>query len=151
MVTITEDTAIISAIFTVIELRYLEKHKNVDISMKLFEWAQEGRLRKTFRWVGQEFQLEKYEKAKAEGKISFEMSDYPNEVASFFEQVGFLVEKKFVDFDVIEDHVGSYIISNWRKLEPWIMDLGKERNDNTFGKHFQKLYEKTVDYMRKHE
>jgi hypothetical protein len=101
--------------------------------------------------VGQEFQFEKCEKAKAEGKISFEMSDYPNEVASFFEQVGFLVEKKFVDFDLIEDRVGSYIISNWRKLEPWIMDLRKERNDNTFGKHFQKLYEKTVDYMRKHE
>jgi hypothetical protein len=55
--TITEDTAIISAIFNVIELRYLEKHRNVDISMKLFEWAQEDRLRKAFRWVGQEFQL----------------------------------------------------------------------------------------------
>lgn len=84
MVTITEDAAIISAIFTVIELRHLEKHRNVDISMKLFEWAQEGRLRKAFRWFGQEFQFEKCEKAKAEGKISFEMSDYPNEVASFF-------------------------------------------------------------------
>ena len=91
MVTITEDAAIISAvaaillaIFTVIELRHLEKHRNVDISMKLFEWAQEDRLRKAFRWVGQEFQFEKCEKAKAEGKISFEMSDYPNEVASFF-------------------------------------------------------------------
>jgi len=91
LVTITEDAAIISAvaaillaIFTVIELRHLEKHRNVDISMKLFEWAQEDRLRKAFRWVGQEFQLEKYEKAKAEWKISFEMSDYPNEVSSFF-------------------------------------------------------------------
>lgn len=61
------------------------------------------------------------------------------------------MKKKFVDFDVIEDRVGSYIISNWRKLKPWIMDLRKERNDNTFGKHFQKLYEKTVDYMRKPE
>jgi hypothetical protein len=53
------------------------------------------------------------------------------------------VEKKFVDLDVIVDRLGPFITSNWKKLEPWITALRKERQDKTFGHHFQNLYEKT--------
>jgi len=71
-------------------------------------------------------------------------------VTAFFEQVGFLVEKKFVDIDVIDDRLGAYIVSNWKKLQPWILTLRKEKSDETFGEHFQKLYEKTINYLRSH-
>ena len=101
------------------------------------------------RWVENEFQFEDYEKYKAEGKTSFEMSDHPYEVIAFFEQVGFLTDKKFVDLDVIDDRLGHDIISKWKKLEPWIMALRKEKGDETFGEHFQKLYKKTITYMEK--
>jgi len=133
----------------VVQLRHMEKHRNVDISMKLFEWAENERLRKAFRWIEEEFQFEDYEKHKTEKETSFEVSDYPYEVTAFFEQVGFLVEKKFVDLDVIDDRLGSYIISNWKKLEPWILALRKEKGDETFGEHYQKLYQKTIEYLRK--
>ena len=156
MVSINEDAAIISAfaamllaIFAVIQLRHMEKLRNVDISMKLFEWAENDRLRKAFRWIEKEFQFEDYEKYKAQEEANSEVSDYPYEVSAFFEQVGFLVEKKFVDLDVIDDRLGSYIVSNWKKLEPWIMASRKEKGDETFGHHFQRLYEKTIKYMKK--
>jgi hypothetical protein len=52
LVSITEETAVIStlaaillAVFAVVQLRHMEKHRNVDISMKLFEWAETDRLR----------------------------------------------------------------------------------------------------------
>ena len=54
------------------------------------------------------------------------------------------MNKKFVDIDVIADRLGADIISNWRKLEPWIRAIRKERGDATFGEHFQILYEKTL-------
>jgi len=156
LVSIIEFTAIVSAVagiflmvFAVMQLLHMEKHRNVDISMKLFEWAENDRLRKTFRWIEEEFQFEDYEKYKADKKTSFELSDYPYEVTAFFEQVGFLVEKRFVDLDVIDDRLGPYIISNWKKLEPWILALRKEKGDETFGEHFQKLYEKTIKYMKR--
>ena len=137
------------AVFAVVQLRHMEKHRNVDISMKLFEWAENDRLRRAFRWVEEEFRFEDYEKYKAEVKSSFEVSDYPYEVTAFFEQVGFLVDKRFVDLDVIDDRLDPYIIGNWKKLEPRIMALRKEKGDDTFGEHFQRLYEKTVKYMRR--
>ena len=156
MVTIIEWSAILSAaaallltVFALDQLRHMEKHRNVDISMKLFEWGEDERLRKAFKWVEKDFQFEDYEKYQAQEEADSEVSDYPYVVTAFFEQVG-LVGKKFVDLDVIDDRLGPYIVSNWKKLEPWIMAMRKERYDETFGEHFQKLYEKTLGYMKKH-
>jgi len=60
-----------------------------------------------------------------------------------------LIEKKFIDLSVIVDRLGAYIISNWKKLEPWIMASRKEKGDQTFGEHFQKLYARTIEYMKR--
>jgi len=156
MVTLIEWTAIVSAVagisatvFILLQLRHMDKHRDLEISIKLFEWAETERLRKAFKWVEREFQFEDYEKYKREVEKNFEVSDFPYQVEAFFEEVGFLVDKKFVDIDVIVDRLGSYIISNWKKLEPWIFAIRKERGDQTFGEHFQKLYQKTVAYMKK--
>jgi len=155
MLSVTDYAAVFSAVsgiflvvFVLLELRHMEKHRNVEISMKLFEWAESDSLRRAFRWVEEEFQFGDYEKYEAQKETSFEASDYPYEVAAFFEQVGFLVQKKFVDIDVIVDRLGSHIISNWKKLAPWIIALREEKTDKTFGEHFQTLYERTIEYMK---
>ena len=155
MVTLIEWTAILSALagmsatlFILIQLRHMDKHRDLEISMKLFEWAETEKLRKAFRWVETEFQFVDLAKYKAGVEANYEVSDYLYQVEAFFEEVGFLVNKGFVDIDVIVDRLGSYIISNWKKLEPWIVAMRKERSDKTFGEHFQKLFEKTVAYMK---
>lgn len=157
MVSIIDLSALVSAaagillaIFAVIQLLHMEQHRNIEVSLRLFEWAESERLRKAFRWIEEEFQFEDYAKYKANEETSFEVSDYPYEVANFFEQVGFFVGKRFVDLDVIDDRLGPYIISNWKKLAPWIMALRKEKGAKEFGEHFQKLYELTVEYMQTH-
>jgi hypothetical protein len=155
MVTLIEWTAILSAlagmfatVFILLQLRHMDQHRDLEISMKLFEWVETDRLRKALRWVEKEFQFEDYEKYKAEVETNLEISEYPYEVEAFFEEVGFLVNKKFVDIDVIVDRLGAYIVSNWKKLEPWILAVRKEREDRTFGEHFQRLFVKTVAYMK---
>jgi hypothetical protein len=151
-----EWTAIVSAVagisatvFILLQLKHMDKHRDLEISMRLFEWAETERLRKAFKWVETEFRFEDYGRYKTEVEANFEISDFPYQVEAFFEEVGFLVNKKFVDIDVIVDRLGSYIVSNWKKLEPWIVVMRKERSDQTFGEHFQKLYRKTVAYMKK--
>jgi hypothetical protein len=155
MVTLIEWTAILSAlagmsatVFILLQLRHMDQHRDLEISMKLFEWVETERLRKALRWVEKEFQFEDYEKYKAEVETNLEISEYAYEVEAFFEEVGFLVNKKFVDIDVIVDRLGAYIVSNWKKLEPWILAVRKEREDRTFGEHFQRLFVKTVAYMK---
>jgi len=111
----------------------MEQHRNMAISMKLFEWAESDVLRKAFRWVEEDFQFDDYAKYRVQEKVSVEVADYPYEVNAFFEQVGFMVAKKFVDLDVIVDRLGNYIVSDWKKLEPWILALRKEKGDAAFG------------------
>jgi hypothetical protein len=156
LVTIFEGTAIISALsavflslFAAIQLRHMEKHRNVDITLKLFEWAESDRLRKAFRWIDKEYSFKNYADYKLLEQKNVEASEYPFEVVTFFEQVGFLVDKKFVDHDVVADRLGHYVLLNWRKLEPWIQGVRKEKGDPTYGEHFEKLYTQTVKYNQK--
>jgi hypothetical protein len=135
--------------FFMFELRHMNKHRDLEITMKLFEWAETDRLRRAFRWVEKEFKFETFEKYAADVAAKFEVSDYTYQVEAYFEEVGFLVNKKFVDIDVIVDRLGGHVISNWRKLEPWILTMRKERTDETFGEHFELLYKKTIAYMKK--
>ena len=58
MVTLIELTAILSALAGVsatalilLQLRHMDKHRDLEISMKLFEWAQTDRIHKAFRWI----------------------------------------------------------------------------------------------------
>jgi hypothetical protein len=155
LVTLVEWTAILSAVagvsatfFILIQLRHMDKHRDLEISLKLFDWAESDRLHKGFRWIEDRFQFENYEKYRAEVANDYEAIDYPYEVTSFFEEVGFLIDKKFIDIDIVADRLNTHIISNWKKLEPWIMALRKEKGDKAFGEHFQKLYEKTIAYMK---
>jgi hypothetical protein len=127
----------------------MDKHRDLEVSLKLFEYAETEHLRKAFRWVEEEFQFIDFDKYQAEAQNNSEVSEYPYAVTGFFEEVGFLVQKKFVEIDVVADHLSAHIISNWKRLEPWILAMRKEKGDKTFGFHFQKLYEKTLAYLRK--
>lgn len=156
MVTLIELTAILSAvagvsatIFILVQLRHMDKHRDLEISLKLFDWAETDRLHRAFRWIEDKFQFEDYGKYKADLANDYEAIDYPYEVTSFFEEVGFLVHKRFINIDVVADRLNMHIISNWKRLEPWIMAIRKEKGDKSFGEHFQRLYEKTIAYMSK--
>ena len=158
MVTLVEEAAIVSAVaamllavFAVLQLRHLEKHRNVDISMKLFEWAETDRLRKAFKWLDKKCSFTTYADYKAFDETDTEACEYPVEVIEFFEQVGFLVTKKFIDIDVVIDRLGHYIVLNWQKLAPLVEGVRKEKNDVTYGEHFEHLYRLTVTYLSKHK
>lgn len=141
----------LGVVFVLFELRHMSKHRDLEITLKLFEWAENESLRKAFRWVDKEFAFESFEKYNREVSKVFEVNDYPYQVESYFEEVGFLVNKRFVDIDLIVDRFGGYIISNWQKLEPWILAMRKEKADETFGEHFEMLHNKTLAYMKKNQ
>jgi len=84
MVTLIEWTAILSALagisatlFVLLQLRHMDKHRDLGISMKLFEWAETERLRKAFKWVETEFQFGDFETYKADIEKNLEPATIP--------------------------------------------------------------------------
>jgi hypothetical protein len=67
VVALIEWTAILSAlasisatVFILLQLRHMDRHRDLEISMNLFDWAETESLRKAFRWVEKEFQFKDY-------------------------------------------------------------------------------------------
>jgi len=146
---LTSLAGVLAAILVLLELRRMDKHKDLEITMKLFEWAETDRLRKALKWVENEFRFEDYKSKKAALENDSEVSDYLFQVEAFFEEVGFMVNKNFVDIDVITDRLGAFIISDWKKLEPWILDMRKERSDKTFANIFKNYIRKQPPTWKK--
>ena len=95
-----EWTAVLSAVaeitaimFILLQLWHMDRHRDLKISMKLFDWAETESLRKALRWVEKKFQFENYEKYRSEMEEDSEVSDYPYRVKAFFEEVGFYEQK----------------------------------------------------------
>jgi hypothetical protein len=158
LVTLVEEAAIVSALagtllafFAVMQFRHLEKHRNVEISMKLFEWAETDKLRKAFKWLDKKCTFTTYKDYKTFEETDNDACEYPVDVIEFFEQVGFLVSRNFVDLDVVVDRLGGYIVFNWQKLAPLVAGVRKEKNDATYGEHFEHLYMQTVTHLNKHK
>lgn len=140
---------IVTAIFVLLQVRYMRLARNVEISMRLFEWLESERSRQALKWVSEKFTFTNYQDFLTWQKQELDEEDYVFVVISFFEQVGMLAQKKFVDFDVIVDHLGSRIITTWRKLEPLIMALRKEHQDEQIGEHFELLFEEANRYEQR--
>ena len=64
-------------------------------------------------------------------------------IAGFYEGIGYLVRKKFVDPKVAMDFLP--IIVMWRKMEPWII-FDRERTDPGQWMEFEYLAKVTEDY-----
>ncbi len=56
--TLSAAAGVFAAVFAILQLLHIKQHRNLEMSIKLFEWAESHRLSKAFRWVKKKFQLE---------------------------------------------------------------------------------------------
>lgn len=142
---------VVTAIIVTMQLADMKRKRNVEISLKLFEWGESERVQRAVRFITRRFQFkkEKYDEYRQqyEGKPEFE--EYPQTVTSFFEHAGMLVSKKMVDMDVVVDHLGYQTIACWEKLEPLIRLWRRDHQNPSIGEHFEELYHITREYYRK--
>ena len=142
---------VVTAIIVTLQLADMKRMRNVEISLKLFEWGESERVQRAIRFITRRFhfQKEKYDdyRLQYEGKPEFE--EYPQTVTSFFEHAGMLVTKKLVDMDVVVDHLGYQTITCWEKLEPLIIRWRQDHQNPSIGEHFEELYHITREYYRK--
>lgn len=141
---------VVTAMFVLFQVRHMRMARNVDISMKLFEWLENEHVRRAMKWVRSQFRFKSLGDHEAYLAKNPDAEDNPMVVIGFFEQVGLLVQKKFVDVDVVMDHLGLQITTMWEKLKPLVSALRESHDDARIGEHFEFLYHQALDYEHKH-
>lgn len=140
---------VFTAVFVLYQVVHMRVACDVEISMKLFEWAESERHRAALRWVQKEFVFTDYDQFVSEYERRPDVEDAVLCVLSFFEHVGLLVEKRFVNVDVVMDHLGFEIVICWRKLASLIRAWRDAQENAHVGRHFEMLYHKAEAYVER--
>ena len=134
-----------TALVILYQIRHMQTARNVEVTMRMFEWAESNRMREAIRWVVTQFEIESYVH-QPEG----ERSDYPGLVIAFFEQAGIMVQNRLINEDVVVDNLAASAIRTWERLKPWIEHERRQHQDERFGEHFEFLYRRSLVYEERH-
>jgi hypothetical protein len=65
-------------------------------------------------------------------------------VATFYDQVGALLRRNLIDYDLANDLLGNSAIQLWEKIAHVIREARERSHDPRLYKHFEFLYEEMV-------
>jgi hypothetical protein len=111
------------------------KLANMDMVMRIYEFANSMEVQRSFLTVlrAKITSFEDFEKLLEEKQLAF------LQIASLFESLGFLVEKGFVQADIIDDMFATKLV--WETVKPFIMGLRKRYAAEDYYFFFEKLYD----------
>jgi hypothetical protein len=130
-----------TALVILYQIRHMQADRNVEVTMRMFEWAESNRMREAIRWVVTEFDLRTWLE-----QPESERSDFPGLVIAFFEQAGVMIQKRLINEDVVIDNLAASAIRTWERLKPWVELERRQHQDERFGEHFEFLYNRAQAY-----
>jgi hypothetical protein len=158
VVDITEISAMVAAAgvivgvaLTFLELRHLREQRQTDLVNRLYSaFISPEFLDASLKFGALEFKdyedfVKKYGPIFHVGKYGITLGDYPElraflMVDNFFNQVGILLYRGFIDAGLLRDVFTYRVELCWKKVEPIVQGLRKEFNQPEAGKWFEYLY-----------
>lgn len=124
----------VTALFILYQIRHMAVTRNVEVTMRMFEWGESNRMREALRWVNSTFDYAVYR-----NQPEAERSDFPGLLIAFFEQAGIMIQKRFVNEDVVLDNLGLDALRVWARLKPLVEQTRLDLGDVRYGEHFEFL------------
>ena len=168
-VLVTATSVTIAAIYYVLNIRISQRNqelmlksqetsvKTQELALKSQQQNLETRKVQLFMSVYQRFEEPDFQNAFWE-QMSWQIKDYDDYVAkygekanpeawrkyamvsTFFEGLGVLVKRGFIDAAIVDDLMSMYIIGYWQKYESINIGLRKSMNTPTAAEYFEYLY-----------
>jgi hypothetical protein len=135
----------VTALFILYQIRHMNRSRNLEVTMRMFEWSESNRMREAMRWVTTQFDLGAFLK-----QPESERSEYPGMIVAFFEQAGIMVQKKLVNEDVVIDHLALSALNSWKQLQPLIAHWRELMKDERVGEHFEYIYRRALNYEERY-
>jgi hypothetical protein len=102
-----------------------------------------------FREVSQEWDWEDYDDWYDKYESVPEKQNIFNAVGSYFEGMGVLVKRNFIDVTFVDDLLSGPLMSLWQKFEPVILEERRRKNAPTIWEWFGYLYDRVKEVAEK--
>ena len=121
-VVVASASIVVGIIYYSLQIRIQTRARQTDLIVSLYSLV-----------AGREF-LEAWDKIRDREIVSY--SDYKEKYGSFIEigqintvlgELGMLLQRKLIDFDLVHDLTGGWVIVAWEKLKPLNEDVKKKR------------------------
>jgi hypothetical protein len=144
-------SVVAGVIYYAFQIRHQAKMRQTDLVIRLYSaFVSTEFLDASMKFLALEFKdykdyVSKYGPILCEGKYGPTLSYKPELrdlliVDNFFNQVGILLHRGFIDADLVRDVFTYRVEMLWKKAEPIIQGLRKESNQPEAGKWFEYLY-----------
>ena len=131
----------VTALVILYQVRHMQRARNLEVTMRMFEWSESNRMREALRWIATRFDCDAYLKQHED-----ERSDFPDTVIAFFEQAGIMIQRRLVDEEVVIDHLALMVLQSWQRLQPLVMRTRELTGDSRYGEHFEFLVRRAEAY-----
>ena len=148
MVDVTEISAVVVAagviigvVYYILDMRNQTKQRQMDMVMRLYSTFMSKEMSESLLVIlGLEYKtydefIEKYGMPSPEKPVwvAYMM------VISFFNEVGMLLHRKFIDIESVDELFAFRVALYWERLKPWIEDMRKQLKGQV-GDWFEYLY-----------
>jgi hypothetical protein len=132
----------LAAVYYILQIRHQTKLRQMDLFMRLYstltskDFTKTGLIVNSLEYKNYDDLVEKCGMPSAEKPVWTALNTFIN----YFNGVGMLLRRGFIDIDIVKDYYGESIIVIWKKLEPLIREFRKEFNVPTGWEPFEYLY-----------
>jgi hypothetical protein len=141
VVEITEVSAVLAAlgvmigvVYYILDLRHQSKMRQTDLLVRLYSTMQ-GK-----DWLEAWDRVDSLQTADLIKMRDEHRTVEINQVSSFFNEIGILLQMRLVDIDLVEKLLHGHVKRTWEKLKP-VLEYGRKlRNDPRIAQGFEYLY-----------
>lgn len=138
--------AIILLIFTLLQLKIMNKDRETDLTIRIFDRFRDPIFVSSIDWMSENIKDRSFDKI----DILSEEGKKIRKVAVVFEEIGTLLKMKSIRKDLILSLISTAtIISTWDELEKFIKKERERQKDNTLWVNFEYLKDEAEKFEEK--
>lgn len=129
-------TIIIAILFGILQLRQFKIQRKDIAAVEIMRTMQDEQFTESFNLINKSGHIENVAYLR---KFDPELEKAILAIATKFETLGYLVFKKVIPIDFVEQLIGGVVISLWQKLEPFVKDYRVVNDQKLFLEWFEWL------------
>src|ERR1039457_73712 len=140
--------ALAGVVFISYQIVLVRRSHQTSTFLKILDMARDKNFAEAVNWVKYKMDTSiNYDTARANDQAWSNIS----QVIHFFESLGILVQRNFINRDLVFDQMGTWIAGTWSKVKPLIVVHRATKGYPEYAENFEILVEKFDEWAKKNQ